>query len=113
MNRKQVPPVSLLRLAKCYDLGQSELLLKRCQTLCLFKELKPWAIKSYYYQYHKNEVTLINNNDANNTQDFPLAMIATDFCSRLKDIDRSDKTILGIKKFTGHFFGSLQSSTVI
>lgn len=79
---KRVPPKSLLNLVKYYDLGQSQILLKRCQSLCLFKEPKSWALTMTYNQSN-DTVKLPSESEINDSistlvpDEYPLAKVAS------------------------------------
>lgn len=81
---KIVPPESLLRLAKRYDLGQSQILLKRCQSLCLFKPPQAWALSKNCTQC-KGGKSLNSESDVSESKKYPLARIATGVSSLMFD----------------------------
>ena len=116
-NRKRVPPKSLLKLVKHYDLGQSEILMKRCQSLCLFNKAKSWALTSTYNRISNTFEILPEDalNDSISTlvpDEYPLAKAATGTSTTIDNGGSPSRR--AIRKITNMIQNSLGlSSTMI
>ncbi len=105
--RKKIPPESLLKLAQNYDLGQSELLMKRCESLYLFKSPQSWALKTNYCP-NKDEIECNAAGEVKVSlsvpKHFPNAKIATGVSSIMTDGENTSG-VAYVKKF-GDFLQS-------
>jgi hypothetical protein len=125
---KRIPPESLLNLAKNYDLGQSEILMKRCESLCLFKPPQTWALANTYHQTENDKmIETFNTNmekaevshslsSSSSLMEFPNAKIASGVSSIMYDGEDNNYSCFDLNSAKNHAvvqkFGAFVQNTI-